>query len=53
MTFSSGTGGDADAAFHRNLTQLEDSNSYSHWAALIETMRRIHTGHRDPPSSPD
>jgi hypothetical protein len=39
---------DADAAFHRNLTQLEDSDTYPHWAALIEAMRRIHTGHRDP-----
>jgi hypothetical protein len=39
---------DADAAFQGNLAQLEDSNSYSHWAALIEAMCRIHSGHRDP-----
>jgi hypothetical protein len=38
----------AEAAFHRDLAQLEDSDGYRHWAALIEVMRRIHAGHRDP-----
>lgn len=47
LLVADGGDADADAAFHRNLALLGDSNGYAYWADLIEAMRRIYTGHRD------
>jgi hypothetical protein len=42
--------GDANATreFRQSLARIEESEGYTHWAALIYVMRQIQAGHRDP-----